>query len=257
MRAPGPPRSRPAPRAQPFEQGHGGPGAAARGVAALLRLRPRRHLPQLALHRGLRLHARAGERGAGAAGPGRRERSGAGRALTASPVPADGGGGLRAQPQREQPRRGAVLLLPQGAGGLGARRRPPVSIGGSLGRCPGPGEPLMGAAASSFIFSFFSPLFREEHKKHTAACGFLSLQKDPPNLTVQEFLKLEKMRTRKALVRTQHFVFVQLASFLTTRLCAKCFVASRLGLDQPFPGSQPCFMQDVSCFLLEAERYST
>ncbi|NXQ71506.1 BIRC5 protein, partial [Quiscalus mexicanus] len=39
----------------------------------------------------------------------------------------------------------------------------------------------------------------EEHKKHTAACGFLSLQKEPPNLTVQEFLKLEKMRTRKAL----------------------------------------------------------
>ncbi|NXE62700.1 BIRC5 protein, partial [Calcarius ornatus] len=39
----------------------------------------------------------------------------------------------------------------------------------------------------------------EEHKKHAAACGFLSLQKEPPNLTVQEFLKLEKMRTRKAL----------------------------------------------------------
>ncbi|RLW07023.1 hypothetical protein DV515_00004184 [Chloebia gouldiae] len=41
----------------------------------------------------------------------------------------------------------------------------------------------------------------EEHKKHTAACGFLSLQKELPNLTVQEFLKLEKMRTRKALKR--------------------------------------------------------
>ncbi|XP_057876734.1 baculoviral IAP repeat-containing protein 5-like [Melospiza melodia melodia] len=39
----------------------------------------------------------------------------------------------------------------------------------------------------------------EEHKKHSAACGFLSLQKEPSNLTVQEFLKLEKMRTRKAL----------------------------------------------------------
>lgn len=68
MRPAGPPRSRPAPRAQPFERGHGGPGAAARGVAALLPVRPRRHLPQLALHRGLRLHARAGERGAGVAG---------------------------------------------------------------------------------------------------------------------------------------------------------------------------------------------
>lgn len=55
-------------------------------------------------------------------------------ALTALAVPADGGGGLRALPQREQPRRGAVLLLPQGAGGLGARRRPAVSGGARPGR---------------------------------------------------------------------------------------------------------------------------
>ncbi|NXH85392.1 BIRC5 protein, partial [Edolisoma coerulescens] len=39
----------------------------------------------------------------------------------------------------------------------------------------------------------------EEHKKHSADCGFLSLQKEPANLTVQEFLKLDKMRMRKAL----------------------------------------------------------
>lgn len=70
VRAAGPPRSRPAPRAPPFERGHGGAGGAARRVAALLRFRPRRHLPQLALHRGLRLHARAGERGDGEAGAG-------------------------------------------------------------------------------------------------------------------------------------------------------------------------------------------
>ncbi|KAM3655192.1 baculoviral IAP repeat-containing protein 5-like [Ammospiza maritima maritima] len=38
----------------------------------------------------------------------------------------------------------------------------------------------------------------EEHKKYSAACGFLSLQKEPSNLTVLEFLKLEKMRTRNA-----------------------------------------------------------
>uniref|UniRef100_A0A8D2NIU6 Baculoviral IAP repeat containing 5 n=1 Tax=Zosterops lateralis melanops TaxID=1220523 RepID=A0A8D2NIU6_ZOSLA len=37
----------------------------------------------------------------------------------------------------------------------------------------------------------------EEHKKHSADCGFLSLQKEPANLTVQEFLKLDKMRMRK------------------------------------------------------------
>nr|XP_021395921.1 baculoviral IAP repeat-containing protein 5-like [Lonchura striata domestica] len=41
----------------------------------------------------------------------------------------------------------------------------------------------------------------EEHKKHTGGCGFLSLQKELTNLTVQEFLKLEKMRTKKALKR--------------------------------------------------------
>lgn len=75
-----PRRSRPAPRAQPppFERSHGarrrsGSGAT-RGMADLLRSHPRRHLPQLALHRGLRLHARAGESGEGAgprgAGPG-------------------------------------------------------------------------------------------------------------------------------------------------------------------------------------------
>ncbi|NWT65691.1 BIRC5 protein, partial [Prunella himalayana] len=39
----------------------------------------------------------------------------------------------------------------------------------------------------------------EEHKKHSPACGFLSLQKKPADLTVQEFLKLEKMRMRIAL----------------------------------------------------------
>lgn len=76
-----PPRSRPAPRAQPppFEPSHGGRGggggAAARGMAALFRSQPRQHFPELALHRGLRLHARAGEPGEGA-GPGG---SGAGR----------------------------------------------------------------------------------------------------------------------------------------------------------------------------------
>ncbi|NWU80393.1 BIRC5 protein, partial [Onychorhynchus coronatus] len=37
----------------------------------------------------------------------------------------------------------------------------------------------------------------EEHKKHSAGCGFLSLQKEPANLTLQEFLKLDKMRIIK------------------------------------------------------------
>ncbi|XP_057900204.1 baculoviral IAP repeat-containing protein 5-like [Melospiza georgiana] len=39
----------------------------------------------------------------------------------------------------------------------------------------------------------------EEHKKYSAACGFLSLQKEPSNLTALEFLELEKTRTRNAL----------------------------------------------------------
>ncbi|NWI93298.1 BIRC5 protein, partial [Pitta sordida] len=37
----------------------------------------------------------------------------------------------------------------------------------------------------------------EEHKKHSAGCGFLSLRKEPGNLSVQEFLKLDKMRRIK------------------------------------------------------------
>ncbi|XP_027579673.1 baculoviral IAP repeat-containing protein 5-like isoform X2 [Pipra filicauda] len=39
----------------------------------------------------------------------------------------------------------------------------------------------------------------EEHKKHSAGCGFLSLPKEPANLTLQEFLKLDKMRMIKAI----------------------------------------------------------
>ncbi|NXS09305.1 BIRC5 protein, partial [Neodrepanis coruscans] len=39
----------------------------------------------------------------------------------------------------------------------------------------------------------------EEHKKHSAGCGFLSFQKEPTKLTLQEFLKLDKMRIRKSI----------------------------------------------------------
>uniref|UniRef100_A0A8C8E4W7 Survivin n=1 Tax=Otus sunia TaxID=257818 RepID=A0A8C8E4W7_9STRI len=42
----------------------------------------------------------------------------------------------------------------------------------------------------------------EEHKKHSAGCAFLSLQKDPTNLTLQEFLKLDKERMKNVIVRT-------------------------------------------------------
>lgn len=126
------------------------------------------------------------------AGPGWRERSGArragGRALTASPVPADGGGGLRAHPQREQPRRGAVLLLPQGAGGLGARRRPAVSTGGSLGLCLGPEQPLvatesgcvwlLGSYCLLFYFLFLFASFQGgAQKTHRGLCFSFSSER--------------------------------------------------------------------------------
>ncbi|NXT78462.1 BIRC5 protein, partial [Zapornia atra] len=39
----------------------------------------------------------------------------------------------------------------------------------------------------------------EEHKKHSARCHFLSLQKDPANLTLQEFLKLDKERMKNVI----------------------------------------------------------
>ncbi|KYO34776.1 PREDICTED: baculoviral IAP repeat-containing protein 5 [Crocodylus porosus] len=36
----------------------------------------------------------------------------------------------------------------------------------------------------------------DEHRKHSPACAFLSLQKDVADLTLQEFLKLDKERMR-------------------------------------------------------------
>ncbi|NWH43097.1 BIRC5 protein, partial [Fregata magnificens] len=39
----------------------------------------------------------------------------------------------------------------------------------------------------------------EEHKKHSAGCAFLALQKDPTNLSLQEFLKLDKERMKNAI----------------------------------------------------------
>lgn len=42
---------------------------------------------------------------------------------------------------------------------------------------------------------------RDEHRKHSPACAFLSLQKDVADLTLQEFLKLDKERMRNMIVR--------------------------------------------------------
>ncbi|KAK2531631.1 baculoviral IAP repeat-containing protein 5 [Patagioenas fasciata] len=38
----------------------------------------------------------------------------------------------------------------------------------------------------------------EEHKKHSAGCAFLSLRKEPTDLTLREFLKLDRERMRNA-----------------------------------------------------------
>ncbi|NXV47999.1 BIRC5 protein, partial [Uria aalge] len=39
----------------------------------------------------------------------------------------------------------------------------------------------------------------KEHKKHSAHCALLSLQKVPTNLTLQEFLKLDRERMKNVL----------------------------------------------------------
>ncbi|NXV13248.1 BIRC5 protein, partial [Cepphus grylle] len=39
----------------------------------------------------------------------------------------------------------------------------------------------------------------KEHKKHSAQCALLSLQKVPTNLTLQEFLKLDRERMKNVL----------------------------------------------------------
>ncbi|NXU54291.1 BIRC5 protein, partial [Turnix velox] len=39
----------------------------------------------------------------------------------------------------------------------------------------------------------------KEHKKHSVRCAFLSLQKVPTELTLQEFLKLDKERAKNVL----------------------------------------------------------
>ncbi|NWS70450.1 BIRC5 protein, partial [Crotophaga sulcirostris] len=41
----------------------------------------------------------------------------------------------------------------------------------------------------------------EEHKKHSAGCAFISRHKVLTNLTLQEFLKLDKERMKNAIVR--------------------------------------------------------
>ena len=41
---------------------------------------------------------------------------------------------------------------------------------------------------------------REEHKKHSSGCAFLSVKKQFEELTLSEFLKLDKERTKNKIV---------------------------------------------------------
>ncbi|XP_010225740.1 PREDICTED: baculoviral IAP repeat-containing protein 5-like [Tinamus guttatus] len=42
----------------------------------------------------------------------------------------------------------------------------------------------------------------QEHGKHSAGCAFLALQKDVSELTLQDFLKLDKERMKNMIVST-------------------------------------------------------
>uniref|UniRef100_A0A7M4ESQ5 Baculoviral IAP repeat containing 5 n=1 Tax=Crocodylus porosus TaxID=8502 RepID=A0A7M4ESQ5_CROPO len=55
----------------------------------------------------------------------------------------------------------------------------------------------------------------DEHRKHSPACAFLSLQKDVADLTLQEFLKLDKERMRNMIVRVA-LLWVLLAPALSS-----------------------------------------
>ncbi|XP_009072287.1 PREDICTED: baculoviral IAP repeat-containing protein 5-like, partial [Acanthisitta chloris] len=77
----------------------------------------------------------------------------------------------------------------------------------------------------------------EEHRKHSAECAFLSLQKDPDSLTLQEFLKLDKMRIKKSIVRTRRFGkernFVE-QSTVSEELCCEMLQRDGVILDKVF-----------------------
>lgn len=49
------------------------------------------------------------------------------------------------------------------------------------------------------MLTFF--FFREEHKKHSSGCAFLSVKKQFEELTLGEFLKLDKERAKNKIVR--------------------------------------------------------
>ncbi|MEE6528197.1 hypothetical protein FKM82_030251, partial [Ascaphus truei] len=42
---------------------------------------------------------------------------------------------------------------------------------------------------------------REEHRKHSSGCGFLGIKKNVEELTLSEFLKLDKERVRVRMLK--------------------------------------------------------
>lgn len=62
----------------------------------------------------------------------------------------------------------------------------------------------MGADDKRLLFSLLTrsciDFFREEHKKHSSGCAFLSVKKQFEELTLSEFLKLDKERAKNKIV---------------------------------------------------------
>lgn len=175
-------------------------------MAPLPRPHPRRHLPQLALHRGLRLHARQGEPGGGGGA-----RGGGWQRLPLTPPPFS----FSPSPPARRWRRPASCTAPartaptwRSASSASRSWRagsPTTTRCEERGRCPGgEGAGKGGGGGASGAGSppggFLLLCCREEHKKHSAGCAFVALQKDPASLTLQEFLKLDKERMKNAIV---------------------------------------------------------
>lgn len=197
-------------------------------MAGLPRLHPRRHLPQLALHRGLRLHARAGEPSrAEAEGWGWGGAAGSGWRWRPWLCPQMAAAGFVHCPSENSPDVVQCFFCLKELEGW-EPDDDPLWVGGwgRAGEESGRRYELVGRC--------FCVFFREEHKKHSAGCAFAALQKDPAKLTVQEFLKLDKKRAKNVIVRTPRQRAVSLTAEAGRAVC--------------FPAPAPCCRPALPCF---------
>uniref|UniRef100_F6TQ61 Baculoviral IAP repeat-containing protein 5 n=1 Tax=Equus caballus TaxID=9796 RepID=F6TQ61_HORSE len=170
-------------------------------LAAVSQGPPRLYLQELALLGGLRLHSGAGETARPPGAP--------------SPTPP------RGPPRGDPPARlrGPRVALPAGLRSLrggpgpgGSGRAPPgpdprsplqMAAAGFI-HCPTENEPDL--AQCFFCFKELEgwepdddPI--EEHKKHSSGCAFLSVKKQFEELTLSEFLKLDKERAKNKIAK--------------------------------------------------------